>query len=243
MLLKFAYDGTKFFGYQRQPSVPTVEGEILKVLKELGIDRIRSASRTDRGVSALGNVIQVKAEIEPKDLIGILNSKLRYIYFHSYSQEDVNPRHAEERWYRYHLIPRDYSLERLREVAKIFEGEHDFRNFTRVRKNTVLRINRIEVGMENGIITVDFFARNYLWNLIRRVMSAMIAYSRGEEFGDEIFEQGGNFGLAPPEPLILMDVRYNFSFKEMRMKRRLRDEFSNKFLSGMLYYYLSLGKL
>ncbi len=65
MLLKFAYDGTKFYGYQRQPDKPTVEGEIISVLRDSGLDAtIKSASRTDRGVSALGNVIYL-ADDEP----------------------------------------------------------------------------------------------------------------------------------------------------------------------------------
>ncbi len=244
MLLKFAYDGRRFYGYQRQRDVVTVEGEILRVLKSLGIGEIRSASRTDRGVSALGNVIRVDTDMDPKDLIGILNSKLKWIYFHSYSLEDVNPRHASSRWYRYHILEMGHDLNRMKEAARIFVGEHDFRNFTRARKNTVLGIDRIDVSRMGDIITIDFHARNYLWNLIRRVVAAMEAYSLGREFGEEVFEVRRNFGLAPPEPLILMDVSYDFPFKTIRMKASLRRVMSGEFLGGMLYYYLAnLGKI
>lgn len=34
-LMSFAYDGSCFYGYQRQPNKKTVEGEIEKVLKEV----------------------------------------------------------------------------------------------------------------------------------------------------------------------------------------------------------------
>ena len=74
MLLKFAYDGTKFFGYQRQKDIPTVEGSVLQVLRKFGIaNNLKSASRTDRGVSALGNVIQLHTSMDPMDVIGILS--------------------------------------------------------------------------------------------------------------------------------------------------------------------------
>lgn len=56
ILLKIQYDGTNFWGWQRQPEFRTVQGEIEGVLsylagREISID---GTSRTDRGVHALG---------------------------------------------------------------------------------------------------------------------------------------------------------------------------------------------
>ena len=61
--VKFAYDGRIFHGYARQPHLKTVDGELINALMKYGIihdteeSRFRSASRTDKGVSALCNVI------------------------------------------------------------------------------------------------------------------------------------------------------------------------------------------
>ncbi len=240
MLLKFAYDGTKFYGYQRQKNLPTVEGEILKVLRKYGIaENLRSASRTDRGVSALGNVIQITTDMEPRKIIGILNSNLQWIYFHSFAPQDINPRHAEKRWYRYHLYDLGYNLDALRKAANIFKGEHDFRYFTRARKNTVIRIEDIKIEKQGHIILIDFYARNYLWNLIRRIVAAMEKYALGFEFGEEVFERKFNFGLAPPEPLILMDVQYKFPFITVGIPKKLRKDMAIKYLQGLIYAYLS----
>ena len=55
-LITFAYDGTNFYGYQKQPKLRTVEGELESALKFIsgGIDiTIHSSGRTDRGVHAL----------------------------------------------------------------------------------------------------------------------------------------------------------------------------------------------
>ncbi len=239
MLLKFAYDGTKFYGYQRQPGIITVEGEIIRVLQEYGVaNKIRSASRTDRGVSALGNVIRVDTSMKPQDVIGILNSSLQNIFFHSYSMQNVNPRFAEVRWYRYHL-PDIYDISSLKDAAKVFVGKHDFRNFTRARKNTVLQIDKIKVENFNGMIVVDFFARYYLWNLIRRIVAAMQLYASGKIFNERIFDKRFNFGLAPPEPLILMDVQYNFPFIRLRIREKTLRRFFDHFAGGAIYYYLS----
>ena len=239
MLLKFAYDGTKFYGYQRQVDLPTVEGEILKVLKKYEIsNEIKSASRTDRGVSALGNVIKVSTDEDPDKVIGILNSNLHHIFFRGYSMNEANPRFAKLRWYRYHLPDFGYSIQDLRESAKIFQGEHDFRNFTKAKKNTVLNIEEIKVEKRNGIYIIDFRARYYLWNMIRRIVAAMSSYASGNYFDENVFEKRVNFGVAPPEPLILMDVIYDFPFTMRKLRPREKNWFFKRFSAGLVYYYL-----
>jgi hypothetical protein len=61
--VRVAYDGTCFAGSQRQPDQRTVEGELLRGLAKVGAlrsaeeARFQCASRTDRGVSAAGNVV------------------------------------------------------------------------------------------------------------------------------------------------------------------------------------------
>ena len=56
ILLKIQYDGTNFWGWQRQPDFRTVQGEIEHVLTFLAGREvlINGTSRTDRGVHALG---------------------------------------------------------------------------------------------------------------------------------------------------------------------------------------------
>lgn len=56
ILLKIEYDGTNFHGWQKQPEVRTVQGEIEHVLRHLAGEEIaiHGTSRTDSGVHALG---------------------------------------------------------------------------------------------------------------------------------------------------------------------------------------------
>jgi tRNA pseudouridine38-40 synthase len=56
--LTIAYDGTDFHGWQFQPNKPTIQGEIVSVLRRLTQENIalHGAGRTDSGVHALGQV-------------------------------------------------------------------------------------------------------------------------------------------------------------------------------------------
>ncbi len=57
--LTLHYDGTRFFGWQMQPEVRTVQGELQNTLERLtGAHRtVTAAGRTDRGVHATGQVV------------------------------------------------------------------------------------------------------------------------------------------------------------------------------------------
>ncbi len=57
--LTLHYDGTRFFGWQMQPEVRTVQGELQTTLERLtGAHRtVTAAGRTDRGVHATGQVV------------------------------------------------------------------------------------------------------------------------------------------------------------------------------------------
>ena len=78
--LKIEYNGTNYSGWQIQPNVPTVQGEIVKALKQITGEEINliGSGRTDAGVHALGQVanFQIDAEINIRKTQHSLNSLL-----------------------------------------------------------------------------------------------------------------------------------------------------------------------
>src|SRR5256884_4243383 len=56
--LTIAYDGTDFHGWQMQANKPTIQGEIVGVLRQLTQENVvlHGTGRTDAGVHALGQV-------------------------------------------------------------------------------------------------------------------------------------------------------------------------------------------
>src|SRR5439155_13156111 len=132
--LKIAYNGGAFFGHQRQPDRRTVEGECLAALRAGKVVRdplesfFRSASRTDRGVSAVGNVIAFDSALRPDAVVGVFDNYAQGVWAWACSDvpQTFHPRHAIERWYRYHLYG-DLRVDSLREVGALFLGDRDFR--------------------------------------------------------------------------------------------------------------------
>ncbi len=60
--LTIAYDGTDFHGWQFQPGKPTIQGEVVGILRKLTQEHVQLAGtgRTDAGVHALGQVASFK---------------------------------------------------------------------------------------------------------------------------------------------------------------------------------------
>jgi tRNA pseudouridine38-40 synthase len=175
--LKFAYDGAAFEGYARQPEMNTVEGEVVKVMEDLSIienakaNNFQSASRTDRGVSAAGNVIAINTDFEKDALVPALNSRLADVQFWALTRvdDDFNARHAQQRWYRYLLLKgRCPSTEAFEAAAQTFVGEHDFRSISKKDtgdENTVLTIDSIEVSELREFLIIDIKAQRFLWQM------------------------------------------------------------------------------
>jgi len=251
--MKVAYDGRAFHGHARQPGLATVERESLLALSQARAirgteaSRFQSASRTDRGVSALGNVLAFESELPPIPTVRAFNAKARNVW--AWAVASVPPtfsaRRARERWYRY-MLPCDHDERRLSDALRVFIGEHDFRNFTRDRERTVLSIDEACAARDGVGVALDFRARRFAWNLVRRMIAAALLVESGSKSVIDIeraLRPGvrSDFGLAPPEPLILVDVRYDFEFERVRdpttrerVRRMLADQSRSLAFYGQL---------
>src|SRR5690242_10899193 len=78
--LTIAYDGTDFHGWQIQSGKPTIQGEIVAILRRLTQENIaiHGAGRTDAGVHALGQVasFRTRTALSTGELQRALNALL-----------------------------------------------------------------------------------------------------------------------------------------------------------------------
>ncbi len=229
LAIQFAYDGRAFHGYARQPHLKTVEGDIISLLikhrfiENAAQSKLRSASRTDKGVSALCNVVAFNTEASLKNVLRQLSKESADIIFYGLAKvsDTFYPRHARLRSYRYYLKKQAMDSNILLTAASLFTGEHNFSNFARVEefKNPVRIIDTIVVTENDEFFVIDFYAQTFLWHQIRRIISAIGKVGRGKLEKERIIDALNNpdkkvdFGLVPAEPLILKDIMYDFEFE------------------------------
>ncbi|MCU0861169.1 MAG: tRNA pseudouridine(38-40) synthase TruA [Methanomassiliicoccales archaeon] len=253
--VKLAYDGRDFYGSQRQPGVPTVEDEVIRALQKVEAmedpvaGRFQAASRTDRGVSALGNVMAFDTGFRQRSLLRALNSASERVHFYAWAEvpSSFSPRRASGRWYRYFLPCEGLDPDRVVGGAQLFEGRHDFRRFCKADGRSTLRtLDRVSVMSIGDFLVIDLEAREFLRNMVRRIVAALEEVGSGkmgeEDVSDALTGKDVQFGLAPPDNLWLMDVRYPFEFRaeappnlRARVGERARDAMVR------LAFYDSLG--
>lgn len=171
-MLRVAYDGTGYCGWQRQQNGITVEGVLNNALHALLQEDIEviGASRTDAGVHARGNVcvFDTESRIPAEKFAYALNPRLPDDIVIQESREvaaDFHPRHCTcEKTYEYqiynaafpdpllrrysHFLYRPLDVKAMRQAAAYLVGEHDFKSFCSVNtqvKETVRRIHSLEV--------------------------------------------------------------------------------------------------
>jgi len=205
--LTIEYDGSGFWGWQVQPDVRTVQGELLKTLKNLieGNFRLIGASRTDRGVHAEGQVASLhveKTKFSAGELKKALNALLPSdIYIHELIEMDkkFNARfHARSKLYRYRIIPekkspirRNYtwdgvtgfSIDVAKEIFPSIKGTINFEGLSVGDKkenyeSTITRADVVELGDE-----VHFYieGNRFFYKMVRILVGFTVAIAVGRE--------------------------------------------------------------
>jgi tRNA pseudouridine38-40 synthase len=151
--LTIAYDGTDFHGWQVQKNKPTIQGELISVLRRLTQEEIQvnGSGRTDAGVHALGQVASFRtqsplsAQEFQRALNALLPKAIRIV-----AAEETGPAFnarfsAKGKTYRYRLYrgkvvppflwryvlhyPFPLDEEAMKEAAGHFVGAHNFSSF------------------------------------------------------------------------------------------------------------------
>lgn len=209
----FSYDGTRFNGYQKQPSLLTIQGEMEKALKYINNDKntvIHSSGRTDRGVHANNQVchVDINVDITEYKLKRALNSLLPddiYVKSTQVVSDDFHSRYmakSKEYYYLINLnefdpIKRNYvyqfckglDIGKMKEASKCFLGKHDFRVFSNTEedeKDTIREIYDIKFEEKDGILKITFNGNGFLKYMVRTMVGTLIEVGKGKITKDDI---------------------------------------------------------
>jgi tRNA pseudouridine38-40 synthase len=201
-----AYDGSAYYGYQRQAAQPTVQGEVEKVLYNITrrMVTVIGAGRTDTGVHALGQVIAFdydwphgEAAMQralnarlPDDIVILemveaapdfhprFDAQRRAYRYYIYNQAVRHPRYRLQSWY----IRRPLNRERMTVAAAFLIGEHDFATFGQPPQgeNTVRHVFSAQWHREEPFLTFSIEANAFLYRMVRSLVGTMKLVGEGK---------------------------------------------------------------
>ncbi len=228
IVLVMEYDGTGYHGFQLQSSLPTIQGETEKALRKLTGERSRviTASRTDAGVHAKGQVVSfrtgsslplqtftnglnyylprdiaVKAAHRVSDSFNVRRSALsrEYNYYILNSQTRSPMRQGFS-----YLVGGHLDIEAMNQACQAIIGEHDLASFASSIgagiKNTVRRVYRAETEKDGELAVFNMVANSFLPHQVRNTVGALIRVGLGKMTIDEFrcIIEAKKPGLAGP---------------------------------------------
>ncbi len=228
--LTVQYDGSRYHGWQTQPGKRTIQGALVEAISNLvGVRTyVHGASRTDAGVSALGQVVlfEIDSPIPTENFPKAINGRL---------PRDIVVTSAEEvpwgfdlmsgvksKLYRYTIytgrhrpvlrlnqcwhIPKKLDVEAMNQAAQLLVGTKDFKSFASAadrREDSVRTIFRCNVTAEDKWIYVDVEGDGFLYNMVRNIVGTLVEVGRGRwkpEKINEILEAKDRTAAGPLAP-------------------------------------------
>lgn len=199
--LTIEYDGKDFNGWQKQPDKLNIQGTIEKAIESIVGEEVNlnASGRTDAGVHALGQVANFKTNSKlPIEKFAVaINSRLKKS-IRIISAEEVDERFhsrltCKQKTYRYIInnscngtaiyrdleyhIPQKLDVEKMKEAAKFFEGEHDFKAFKASgtsSKSSVRKIFKADVYEEEKRIFIELTGSGFLYNMVRIISGTLV---------------------------------------------------------------------
>lgn len=213
--LGIEYNGAAYYGWQRQQSMPTVQGKLEAALSKIANHpvQVTCAGRTDAGVHATGQVVHFDVDVtraEPAWTLGVnsnLPKDIAVRWAHAVDSSFDARFSATARRYRYliydsptrpailgsgvtHIYhPLDHL--RMQAAAPVLLGEHDFSAFraAHCQSNTPFRnVQELTIRRQGPYIMVEVMANAFLHHMVRNIVGSLIIVGQGERPVDWIAE-------------------------------------------------------
>ena len=203
--ITISYDGTDYFGWQRQPNKKTIQGELENVLYNFQAKKINvlGAGRTDACVHALGQVAHFRANIKlsNSELQQAINGQLPHDIrittlekagpdFHArkstrskiYQYRIFNTRNISPFLIRYALyIPSPLNITKMKKAAAHFIREDDFSSFSSNRLLYPVRnVFRSEIKKKGNEIIYTVEASGFLKYMVRTLVGTLLEIGKGK---------------------------------------------------------------
>ena len=202
------YDGTNFFGWQKQPELRTIQQVLEDTLSKIANEKILvySSGRTDKGVHAKEQVIHFNSDAKrdiknwifglnsllPSD-ITVLSVKTIYEDFHArfsaisrtykYVIYNSSIRSSLNKLYSLHY-GKTLNTNRMQLACKYLLGEHDFTTFrgSDCQSLTPIReIYSILIKKDRDFLFIRITANSFLQHMVRNIVGALLLIGSGKK--------------------------------------------------------------
>lgn len=196
------YDGTGFYGWQKQANVPTIQGELEKALGQVAnsVIELTVAGRTDAGVHALEQVAHFDTEIVRPFQAWVFGTNVYLpsgikVLWAKKVDDDFHARFsARSRTYRYLILNRKIppalmhnqamwcraklDINLMQEGANFLLGEHDFTSFrgSGCQSRSPNRyVESITILSETEhLVAVEITANAFLLHMVRNIIGVLL---------------------------------------------------------------------
>lgn len=204
--LGLEYDGSRFCGWQTQPSGCGVQDHLETALRRIADEHVETvcAGRTDAGVHALAQVVHFDTAAVRPDTAWVrgVNAALPAALGVVWAREVDDAFHARytalNRRYRYVLLNRavrpaaaharvgwfhlPLEVEPMRAAARLLVGEHDFSAFRAAEcqsRSPVRDLRRLEIERRGDYVVFEFGANAFLQHMVRNLVGALVYVGKG----------------------------------------------------------------
>ena len=216
--ITFSYDGSKYSGYQKQPDVKTVQGEIENALKKINKNHkvvIHASGRTDAGVHAHKQKahFDMGVKMEAEEIQKALNSLLEgsiFVRDAEIVKDDFHARFnvkAKEYVYKintgeYNPIQKDYiyqhnkrlDIVEIERALKYLEGTHDFKSFSKADRTkedyvrTIVQAKLVRNFKNVNDVTISFLGTGFHRYMVRNMIGTLLSIGEGKLKSDQIID-------------------------------------------------------
>ncbi len=206
LLFRCSFDGTNYFGFQKQKKFISVEETLEKAFLEQTGEQVTiiGCGRTDSGVHAMNfyfNTVVESAIPEERFPLALNCILPEDIAIHACREVpmDFHARyHTKGKTYRYQIwndrtrngllakrayfYPGALDLEKMRRAARDLCGTHDFSAFMAAGaqvKSPVRTIYDVTLEREGSLITLEVTGNGFLYNMVRIITGTLLTIGRG----------------------------------------------------------------
>jgi tRNA pseudouridine38-40 synthase len=235
------YDGRRYHGFQWQTGLPTIQAELELAIQKLTGEkrRVLSASRTDSGVHARGQVVSFRTASKwpPQTILRALNYYLPAdiaVKAAFQVDADFNIRgDAVSREYEYRILNSnvrsplaenfayqvggELNIRMMNKLCKFLKGKRDFASFAAALgaiRSTVRIVYEAKFARKGEMVTFHVVANSFLPHQVRNTVGLLIKVGLGKVGIEEFMQimEAKKLGLAGPTapPYGLCLIKVNY---------------------------------